>query len=148
MLTSHKQIVVSFEELKMTPEEIAEDQGLDIVAVKAVLMQNSPSFQKQKKKDPKNLGFTESQHEDFLRIIHETALSAELPDGSPDYRTRLKAATYGRDDIKGRREPSIHNAPQFNIFQFNEQMAENRRLAENARRALVESTVDVEAVTT
>lgn len=142
MLASHKQIVVSFEEQGMTPDEIAQDQGLDIVAVKAVLMQNAPSYQKLKKKD-KSLGFTESQHEDFLRIIHETALAAELPDGTPDFRTRLKAACYGRDDIKGRREPSIKNAPQFNIFQFNEQMSENRRLAENARRALVESTVDV-----
>lgn len=136
MLTCDTQIKAAYENENMSPEQIAQDQALDVVAVKAKLMQVSSKYRKDCNQDP-NLNFTEDQHADVLKIIHETALSAEHPDGSVDYKTRLSAATYIRDDIKGRKEPrAMANGPVFNMLSFNESLSRARQGARSAIESL------------
>jgi hypothetical protein len=121
-----QQIKSSYEEQDMSPEEIAEDQGLDIVAVKAKLLQVSSKYRKASRKeadDEDRLNFSNTQLESVNDIIYETALSATHSDGTVDHRTRLAAATYIRDDKKGRKEArSVLAGTTFNILALNERL--------------------------
>lgn len=150
------QVVASYND-GMTPEDIAEQEDLDIVAVKAVLMQSSSTYRQACKAETKldpdkaELNFDEVQLRRANQVIFDIMLSAQLPDRSPDYRTQLKAAQYIRDDVKGRLSPvkNINNGPTFNLLTFNEQL-DKARLGATAARRLVESnessnTITVEA---
>lgn len=150
-----KQVLASYDD-GMTPEDIADDQDLDVVAVKAVLMQSSPTYRAackvEAKIDPEKaeLNFDEEQLRRANQVIYDVMLSAQLPDHTPDYRTQLKAAQYIRDDVKGRLTPvkNINNGPTFNLLQFNEQL-DKARLGAGAARRLLDSKessniVDVE----
>jgi hypothetical protein len=141
MLASHKQIVESYEQMGMLPEEIAVDQELEIVAVKAVLMQESSLYRKDCKKDISDkLNFNESEDEEMKNIILDCARSATLPDGSVDHRTRLKAATYVRDDRRGRLEPArmIQKGPTLNLLTINESIQQARVSAERVKKQLID----------
>lgn len=152
-----KQVLVSYDD-GMTPDEIAEDQDLDVTAIKAILMQSSSKYRQnckiEQKLDPEkaDLNFNEDQLRRMNQVIYDVALSAQLPDGTPDYRTQLKAAQYIRDDVKGRLTPVRNinnNGPTFNLLQFNQQLEQARLGATGARRAIEQSSerqiVDVEA---
>lgn len=157
MLGCIKQIVKCYED-GMSPEEIAEDQDLDITAVKVALSQNSPLYRKaakaEEKLDPEaaHLNFDEEQLRRVNQVIYDTALGAELPDGSPDFRTRLKAAQYIRDDVKGRLNPvkALNQQNTFNIVQFNEEIKRARIQATQAKRSIEDKRpteiVEVETV--
>lgn len=125
MLNIDKQIKLAYEQENMTPEEIASDNALDVVAVKAKLMMISSLYRKACGQEPlesSELNFSDEQAVDFLQVIHEIALDRELEAG-----VRLKAAMYGRDDKKGRRD--VIKAVQGNnltIFNINEAMANMR----------------------
>lgn len=125
----------------MTPAEIAEDQALDLAAVKAALMQCSAKYRKDcglELETEDDLNFTNDELRRVNQVIFETAVSAELSDGSIDWKTRLAAATYIRDDKKGRKEAVKHMAGNntFNILNFNEQLAQARQLKEKMLKAL------------
>lgn len=151
------QVLASYND-GMSPDEIAEDQDLDVTAVKAVLMQSSASYRKDCRQEEKlnperaDLNFNEDQLKRMNQVIYDVALKAELPDGTPDYRTMLKAATYIRDDVKGRLNPvkNINNGPTFNLLTFNQQLEQARLGATGARRSIEQSgkdtVVDVEQV--
>jgi hypothetical protein len=129
------QIKKAYEIENMSPVQIAEQMDFDIVAVKAKLMSISAMYRKAcgKEEDnaPDGLNFTDDQHRDVVKVIHETALAAEYPDGSVDYKTRLAAAIYIRDDKKGRKEAVKNMAGNhFNILNFN-QMLQQARLGAN-----------------
>lgn len=125
MLNIDKQIKLAYEQENMTPEEIASDNALDVVAVKAKLMMISSTYRKACGQEPlesSELNFSDEQAVDFLQVIHEIALDRELEAG-----VRLKAAMYGRDDKKGRRD--VIKAVQgntFNVLTINEAMAHAR----------------------
>jgi hypothetical protein len=151
------QVLASYND-GMTPDEIAEDQDLEVTAIKAILMQSSSSYRKDCRMeerlnpDKPELNFNEEQLGRANQVIYDVMLSAELPDGTPDYRTQLKAAQYVRDDVKGRLTPvkNINNGPTFNLLQFNQQL-EQARLGAGSAKRLVEqskngSTIDVEQV--
>lgn len=137
----------------MSPEAIAEDQDLDIVAIKAILMQSSSTYRQECKAEAKldpekaELNFDEEQLRRANQVIYDVMLSATLPDRTPDYRTQLKAAQYIRDDVKGRLTPmrNINNGPTFNLLQFNEQL-DKAKLGATAARRLVTTSHD-EAIT-
>lgn len=142
MLGAIKQIVVSYEQQGMTPDEISDDQGLEVASVKAALSQHSAMYRKDvqqlKDDDEDGLDFTKEQLRQVNAVIFETAISATLPDNSVDHRTRLKAAEYIRDDIKGRLTPvrAINKTQNVNLFQFNEAIANARVSAEKVKLQL------------
>jgi uncharacterized protein YfeS len=148
MLVEDAALVKGYEELGMTPAELAEDRGLDEFAVKAKLLQLSSKYRKDARNEPEAqdaLNFSDDQLAAANQIIYETALSATTIDGQVDYRTRLAAATYIRDDKKGRKE--VNKAVQgasFNILQLNQTIIEARKLRESkAPKMLKEQPIEV-----
>lgn len=144
MLGAIKQIVVSYEQHGMTPDEIAEDQGLECAAVKAALSQHSSIYRKDvhqlKEDSDEGLDFTKEQLRQVNQVIFDTAIGATLPDGSVDHRARFKASEYVRNDFKGRLTPvrAIHKTNNLNLFQINEAIASARIGANHAKRQLTE----------
>lgn len=119
-----EQFKISYETLGMTPEDIAEDRGMDIGAVKAGLMQCSAKYRKDCGREEVAedvLNFTDDDLVAVNRVIKEIALSSE------DDNIRLKAAMYIRDDKKGRKEvQKAVGGLSFNILQFNQLMQKTR----------------------
>lgn len=132
------------------PEEIAEDQQIELSAVKAVLMQESAMYRKDCKKDYDNekLNFSNSEDEEFKNIILDCARSATLPDGSVDHRTRLKAACYGRDDKRGRLEPArmVQHGPKLTLLTINGEIKKARLSVDKIKRRLLDKPLDVEEI--
>jgi hypothetical protein len=118
------QIRTAYELNSMSPEEIAEDQGFDVGAIKAKLMQISSKYRKdcgQESETEDRLNFTNSD----LERVNETIIQLAL--GAEDEHLRFKAASYIRDDKKGRKEVVRNMAGNtFNILQFNEMMQHAR----------------------
>ena len=143
MTAALEQIKTAYEVSGMSPEEIAEDQDLDIAAVKAGLMQSSAKYRKacgQEEDDADGLNFTNDELRRVNQVIYETALSAETPDGDVDFKTRLAAAIYIRDDKKGRKEPVRHIAGNtFNLLNFNAQLQKARQISEGLKQQLIEA---------
>lgn len=142
MSAALEQIKTAYEVTNMTPEEIAEDQELDLAAVKAGLMHVSSKYRKAcgvAEEENDGLNFTNDELRRVNQVILETALTAETPDGAIDFRTRLAAATYIRDDKKGRKEPVRHIAGNtFNLLSFNEQLQKARQITEGLKKQLIE----------
>jgi hypothetical protein len=138
MTTQDSIIKTAYELENLTPDQIAEDQGLNLIAVKAKLMEVSTKYRKDCGKEPENesrLNFSNNDLETVNQIIMETALAAERSDGSIDWKTRLEAACYIRDDKKGRKEvKSILAGNTFNILNLSEKLSlSNQRAAEMKR---------------
>lgn len=149
MNNTDAQIKAGYETNNMTPVAIAEDLGFSEIAVKAKLMQISSLYRKACGAEPEeedDLNFSDDQLRKANDIIYQNAVSAELPDGSIDYRTRQRAAEYIRDDKKGRKEVVKHIAGgnTFNILQFNESMQQARVKAAAVQKQLTtKQTVEV-----
>lgn len=143
------QIKAAYEVSGLTPEQIAENEGFSEVAVKAKLMQVSSVYRKacgHEPTDESDLNFSDAQLKDANEIIYNNMLYAKLPDGSPDYRTKQKAAEYIRDDKKGRKE--IIRAVQNNTFNLLEVVngaLSKARLQASAMRKQVEDKQTIEA---
>lgn len=103
---ANNQIITLFEECGLTPELISEGlKEYDISTVKAVLYNNSAKYRESiKDGNAKELDFSDTDLSIANRIIKQVAEDASTPDGDIDYRARLKAAIYLREDKKGRRD--------------------------------------------
>lgn len=134
MSSAAEQLKILYEQEGMTPDEIAGDQEMDIAAVKACLMSCSGKYRRacgSEEPEEDHLNFTNDQLEAVNRVIYEIAIGAE------DDSVRLKAATYLRDDKKGRKEVvKAVGGAQFNILMFNEQMQKIRQLKDAAVHAI------------
>jgi hypothetical protein len=138
MLAIDTQLKKAFEEEHMTPEQIAEDQGLDLTAVKAKLMQISFLYRKSCMKEGEersDLNFTDDQLAQVTQQMLHIALNAETPDGTPDYRCMLDACKYVRDDKKGRKEvvKAVQNQT-FNLLSFNQAIQQAREGAQKIKQ--------------
>jgi len=105
----------------MTPEEIAEDQNLDITAIKAALIQGSSKYRKAcRMEDDSNEGLDFSS--DQLRVVNRELFDLAMSCEDPNLRGKL--LMYIRDDKKGRREVRqvLSNNNTFNILQFNQSL--------------------------
>lgn len=128
------QIKGSFERLGMTPEQIAEDRRMDVVAVKAALMQSSSVYRKECNLSPINddsLNFSDQQLSDVNDVIYNTAMHADDP------HLAFKAATYIRDDKRGRKDVvrALRDSG-FNILVFNQSLQNARELADRAKQRI------------
>lgn len=136
MTCIHDQIKTAYEVSAMTPQEIAEDQELDITAVKAALMQCSSKYRKdcgleEEKKD--DLNFSDDQLRDVTQALYQLGMSTD------DEHLKFKCLTYIRDDKKGRRETVRQMAGNtYNILQLNQQIQEARRVANEVKKQLVD----------
>ena len=136
-----QQIKTAYELNKMTVEEIAEDQGLEPIAVKSALIQGSSKYRKDcgmESADVEDgLNFTNDELRQVNQVILTVALTAEDMEGNPDWRARLDAAKYIRDDKKGRKEVVRAVAGNtFNILSFNEQLQAARSRADEMKRVI------------
>lgn len=134
------QLKQAYELNSMSPVQIAEDMGFDIVAVKAKLMQISAKYRKDcgyEEEGGDALNFSDDDLCKVNQVILETALCAETSDGSVDYKTRLTAAMYIRDDKKGRKDirQAIQNTS-FNIFDINASLQQMREGAQRVKAAI------------
>lgn len=134
MSGSDQQIVTAYEELGLTPEQIAAD-GYDIVAVKACLMQNSVLFREAMKVNSEE-GFSTSEEQEARGVI------ANLMRDSDDDFIKLRAAKYIRDDKKGRLDPIKAQHLNINIVTINDTL----RKAREARARVKSTIIDVKTV--
>lgn len=135
-------IRIAYETLNLSPELIAEERGMDVLAVQTALAACSPLYRKVNKLNGNSpevtpeddLDFTNEDLREANAIILRAAKEAEHPDGTPDYRTRFAAATYIRDDKKGRKLPpkQVTGGNTFNIFEFNNALKEAREAKQKA----------------
>jgi hypothetical protein len=120
MTSEMAQIKLSYEELNMTPQEIAMDRELEIEVVKAALMSCSSRYRKDcgmEAQEKDDLNFSDEQ----LRRVDERIFQIAI--GSENEAIALKASMYIRDDKKGRRDiVKAMAGVTFNVLQFNEQM--------------------------
>ena len=124
-------IKTAYEQENMTPEEIAEDRGLDLAAVKAGLMQVSVSYRKAcGKEEPEedSLNFSRDEQQRVKDALLDIGLGAE------DDHLRFKALVYIRDDAKGRKDVVKNIGGQnFNILMINEKMKQVREVADKIK---------------
>ena len=107
-----------FENEGLTPEQIAEVQELDVMAVKSGLMMCSSDYRKAcGKEDEKEslLNYTEDEARRARQRILTIGLTSE------DEHVALKALTYVSEDKMGRKDivKAVANNT-FNVLQFNE----------------------------
>lgn len=95
MSASIEQIKALFETNGLSPEQIAEIEQLNVMAVKALLLQNSAKYRELSKEKPE-LDFNESDEQLAIKTIRRIAEFSE-EDG-----IALKAAMFMRNDRKGR----------------------------------------------
>ena len=133
MTNTLTQIKVSYEQEKMTPAQIAQDQDLDETAVKAALSQCSSKYRKdcglaEKLEEESGLDFDNNQLRAVNEMMFQLALTADHPDGTPDNRVRADLCKYIRDDKKGRKElrNTLRDTHTFNIFAINQQIQQAR----------------------
>lgn len=129
-MTSNQDLVVknAYEQENMTPEQIAHDQGWDIVAVKSKLISVSSKFRKNcgmEEPDKSELNFSHEEQVELKRVIYNLAISSE------DEHLRFKAATYCRDDAMGRKEvvKNIQQSGNFQLNVFNQMLSSVREKA-------------------
>ncbi len=133
MNSALSQIQKSYEELGMTVEQICLDQNLDEYAVKSALMQCSSLYRKACRTEPEgecSFNFTEEQQARACQRIFDLTMS-------DDEHVALKAATFVRDDFKGRKD--VVKAVQgstFNILTINEAIKSARVGAQRMRQTI------------
>jgi hypothetical protein len=146
MTAGSEQIVKAYEILSLTPEQIAKEQELDILSVKACLLQFSSKYKLAVKKESREqseiscvdsqscemsnkIGFTEVQEQMALDVI------ADLAAYSEDERVQIKAATFIRDDRQGRRDfASKFGSLNINVITFNEQLKKAWQIVQEAKK--------------
>lgn len=142
------QIKEQYETYNRTVEEIARSESLDVVAIKSKLLCISEKYRTDigivtEEENPND--FSNEDLRVANRTIADNMVSATLPDGSPDYRIRERAAEYIRDDKKGRKEMRqvLGGGNTFNLLSFNDMLEGARKKAEQAKAALQSKTINV-----
>lgn len=128
MSGSDKSIVTMYETLGMSIEEIHQEDGWDLVSIKACLMQNSPVYRERVKCKMED-GFNEQDNRDSLQVVRE-AMHGE------DEHVRLRAAIFLREDYKGRRDVKASDLSRMGgitINQFNTYLQQANEARERAK---------------
>jgi len=142
MIDALEQIKRAFEVEGMTPAEIAEDQDLDLAAVKSGLIQCSAIYRKECGLEIKtgeeiledSCNFTEEQLKSVTQELYNMAM------GSEDEHIRKDLLKYIRNDAKGRLNPVKNmqqNGP--NIFMINNAIMQAREGARKIKSVVREN---------
>lgn len=137
MTAANQQIITAFEDLQLTPEEIAREQELEITAVKAVLMQFSSVYRKMcKVESDSEAEFNFKDHE--LAVANQSI--AELAAYAENEAVRLKAAIYLRDDRKGRLDAvKTLSGLNINVLTINEQMKKAMAAIQRSKGVVIDA---------
>lgn len=130
-------IVTMYEDLGMPLEAIAEDQGLDITAVKLALIQGS-----QKYRNSLNTSIARNNHSnetflpDDVEIAKQTLASLMSADNEG---VRYRAAKFILNESKGRND-TIRGISQVNVnvFAINEQLKRARAAKKNGKEKIID----------
>lgn len=135
MTAANRQIITCYEQLGSTPQEIAQELDFDVTCVKAILMQNSSIYRKACGAEPEEEdSFNFSKEE--LKMANQTIV--HLAAGAEEDAIRLRAATYIRDDKKGRLDiVKQMNGLNINLTVFNETFQKAQAAIERAKAAKV-----------
>ena len=135
MTAANTQIVTAFEDLGMTPEEIAAQEDLDVAVIKSTLAQFSSLYRKACKKDD-SLNFTDDE------LARANGVISNLMQYAEDEKVQLRAAIYLRDDKKGRLDAVREMAGlNFNVLSMQSAMEKAMRAMNRAK-----GIIDVEEV--
>lgn len=131
MTGQQQQIVTAFEELGLSPEEIAEQQEIEELSVKATLLQFSGKFRTECKEDGASIVNHNFADND---LVEANATIAYIMRNGEDEHVRFRAAKYIRDDKKGRLD-ALKNLSKLNINVaiFNEQLLKAREAKEKSK---------------
>jgi hypothetical protein len=131
MLTGINQnIITAFEDLHMSPEQIAQEFDADIIAIKACLSQFCPAFRKAAKADPL-LDFSDDELQEANRAISHLL-------HSDDDNIRFRAAKYLRNDKKGRLDGvNGIKTMNLNVLMFNERLQQARSAKDRSKQTAV-----------
>lgn len=117
-------IKTAYEELELTPEEIAEDQGLELGAVKACLKQNSPKFNRGVKSGTEE-DISDEEYKQILGAYKQLALYSEN-----DF-VRERSLRQLINEKKGRLDKKEITSLKVNVILVN-QMIQQTRAAKQA----------------
>jgi len=133
MTGANQQIVTAFEDLGLTPEEIAHEQELDLTCVKATLMQFSSTYRRSCKVVEEH-NFTDEEHVMARQVI------ANIARYSDDESLQLRAAVYIRDDKTGRLDAVKQMAGlNINVLEFNTDMKKALASIERSKNTVIEA---------
>lgn len=129
MSNADLQIKTSFEDLGLTPEQIADETGYDILAIKTILIQCSSQYRKLIKREPAK-GYTPDQAEEMQHILLNIARYED-----EDLNLKAKVAIYLHEEFKGRND-TVKIVQNFNMTAniFNEQMKKANEARERTLR--------------
>jgi hypothetical protein len=147
MTAANLQIVQSFDELNMTPEQIAEDTGFDLVTIKSILTQFSSIYRKEMKTNV-SLQYNDDEAQEAKSVILNCMRYAETPSGSEDFNLKFKAACRVVDEKQGRLD--IQKQMQginINVLQFNQQL-EKARMAKERTLSKIKDIEEAKSVLT
>lgn len=140
MTAANQQIVTSYEELGLSPTEIAEELDIDETAVKATLMQFSITFRRDAGERPKEIGFTDEQEQAVVDVIANIARGYT----DADERTQLRAAMFLRNDKRGRLDIGKQlNGLNINVINFNEQMQKAIAAKQRSKEQIIDIPSEV-----
>lgn len=128
MTAANSEIKTMYEDLGMTPEEIADDRGYDVSAVKAILMSCSGVYREVlKTPEGKTQDITEEQFDQINAAYVNLALYSEVDS------VRARCLKNLRDEYRGRlKNPNAIKSLNLNIVQLNGQLARSREVKELA----------------
>ena len=142
MTNANLQVVNMYENLGLTPEQVAAQLDLDLVSVKSVLLQFSGVYKSMYKEAVKegqgNKYVTEMELEEMYSIVKQVARYDES--GA----TRAKCAMFVIDDARGRRdkakdERDFLKEKNINVVVFNEKLSQTRQaIARNKNRNVID----------
>lgn len=139
MAPANCQVVTAYEECGMSAEEIAEDLGFEIEAVKMILLQHSQQFSdKALSKNPltKELEVRDEQLFSQRDVKVACGTIKELCASSEVDSVRFKAAEFIINEAKGRNDLKALKENKFNIVMISETMRQARQgIAEAKARA-------------
>jgi len=143
MSSEQEQIRISYEQLGMSPDEIAQDRELEPEAVKMALASCSQKYRKDCGLEEKvtggngaNLNFSDEQLERVNERIFNIAVGAE------NEGVALEACKYIRNDKKGRLDAVKALAgTTFNVLMFNEQMKRANELVYGGLKQITQEGV-------
>lgn len=141
MTATAQQIVTLFEEVGLTPEQIAEDQEMDISVVKLALTQHSPQYRSALRENEET--FSDDEY-NAAKMAISGLVFAE------DESVRLRAATFVVNEKKGRNNilcnkngRQLGNNTNFNILVVNQQLARAREALDKSK-GNTSKVIDVE----
>ncbi len=146
MTAGNSSIVEAYETLGMSPEEIADTQGFDLLAVKTVLSQFSTLYRESLRVEAKDEiskdpcpEIASNEVEEAYRCLVDTMRYEE-----DDKHLKFKAATRIIDEKRGRLDKARElQSARVNIVVFNQQLLASRKAKERVLGKYLNSNINL-----